>query len=45
LSFKDWPSRISDSWHPKITHHQIEASDLSQLDLFSGRVDVYPNCE
>lgn len=45
LSFKDWPSRIPDFWHPRIIHYQIEASEISQLDIFAGRLDVYPNCQ
>ncbi|KAI1618997.1 hypothetical protein EDD37DRAFT_294274 [Exophiala viscosa] len=42
-SFEDWPSRIPDDWQPRTMNHQIDASELSSLDIYPGRIDVYPD--
>lgn len=42
--FRAWPSIVPDDWQPKPIHHQIDAFELSQLDIFPGRVDIYSNC-
>ena len=44
-SFRDWRSRIPEPWQPQTIHHQIEASEFSRQDVFSGSIDVYPNCK
>ena len=44
-SFRDWRSRIPEDWQPQTIQHQIEASDISRLDVFPSGIDVYPNCK
>ncbi|KIV84443.1 hypothetical protein, variant 2 [Exophiala sideris] len=42
-SFRDWPSGIHDHCQPKTISHHVDASEVSQLDVFPGKVDIYPN--
>ena len=43
-SFRAWPTRLPDYWQPIPVHHQIDATELSQLDYFPGRIDAYSDC-
>lgn len=44
-SLMDWPSTMPERWQPIKLHCLIETFDISQLDMFAGDVDVYPNCQ
>ncbi|KAK5056148.1 hypothetical protein LTR84_012701 [Exophiala bonariae] len=46
LSFREWPLRMPDSWHPKIVQTaDLEGTDLSQAEIYPDRIDVYPSCK
>lgn len=46
-SFRDWPARLPDGWQPKaIPTTHLEPAHLShELDLYPGRIDIYPSCQ
>lgn len=46
-SFRDWPARLQDGWQPKAIHiTHLEPGHLSPgLDLYPGRIDIYPSCQ
>jgi hypothetical protein len=39
--FTAWPSRVPDYWQPKPVYHQADSSELFQMDIYPGRIDVY----
>lgn len=40
-----WPSTMPEHWQPKRIQGPLETSNVSQLDIFTGEVDIYPNCQ
>lgn len=40
-----WPSKVPDHLQPKPVHCAIDTSDIFRVDMFMGRVDMYPDCE
>ncbi|KAK5943800.1 hypothetical protein PMZ80_003081 [Knufia obscura] len=40
-SVRAWPLRIPDYWQMETMHPQMEEAEISQLDIFPGRVHVY----
>lgn len=45
-SLTEWPSTMPESWQPKIIDaNHIDSFEVSHLDIFPGRVDVYPSCQ
>lgn len=46
LSFREWPLRMPECWHPtRIQIADLEGTDLSQVDIYPSRIDVYPSCK
>lgn len=44
-SVRAWPLRIPDYWQMETMHPQMEEAEISQLDIFPGRVHVYQSCQ
>lgn len=44
-SFKLWPLNMPDYWQPIPVRHQAALSELVQLDIFPGKIDMYSDCK
>jgi hypothetical protein len=42
---KRWPAALSDDWRPKPLHYAQSGDQALPLDLYQGRVDIYPDCQ
>jgi hypothetical protein len=43
-SFSDWASKVSFHWQPRTVSYQIDTFELSKMDIYPSRIDVYPDC-